>query len=470
MKKIFLKSGLLSLLAIGLFSGCASDDHYTTPEDTLTTYELTTTTTVAAVKAAAPTVDDTPPSLTPPIEYTAEDIIEAYVTSSDAQGTFYKSISFQTIPTDGSNPIGFSVPLNATTLFGKGFTPGRKVYIKLKGLYTGIVYGSLQIGSLYEGTVGRISEFEWKNHLFPSATVEPESAMLRTMTLAQAYSDANQNTLVDLDGVEFSDSSINRTYYDVDSGGGATNHMLTSTAGGTERIIRFSSFAPFTGKMVKTGSGKIRGVLTKYQSDFQFIVRYEKDIQLTLPRFDATPAVGGTAMVFGGTMNEPFTSYTITNQSVFPKYINDPVVGSRLWQLKTFSGNKYIEMSSFNGSGNPGVPARTLFLVPVDFTAANTFTFKKEIRFNSGGIALKVYYVTAANYTLGTPVNMSNFVDITSSFNIGYPAVGSSENAFSSPGTYNIPASLAGNGYFVFEYIGTETITTTVQIDDIIIN
>ena len=470
MKNIFLKSGLLSLFVLGLFSSCASDDHYTVPENTLTTYELTTTTTVAVVKTAAPIVDDTPPSLTPPIEYTTDDVIEAYVTSSDAQGTFYKSISFQTIPTDGSNPIGFSVPVNATTLFGEGFTPGRKVYIKLKGLYIGIVYGSLQIGSLYEGTIGRISEFEYKDHLFPSSTVKPESAMLRTLTLAQAYTDANQNTLVDVDGVEFSDSSINRTDYDVDSGGGATNHMLTSTAGGIERIIRFSSFAPFTGKTVPTGSGKVRGVLTKYQSDFQFIVRYESDIQLTLPRFDAAPAVGGTAMVYGGTLNEPFTSYTTTNQSVFPKYINDPVIGSRVWQLKTFSGNKYIEMSSFNGSGNPGVPAKTLFLVPVDFTTANTFTFKKEIRYNSGGIALKVYYVTAANYTLGTQVNMSNFVDITTSFNISYPGIGSSENSFSSPGTYNIPSGLTGNGYFVFEYIGTDTITTTVQIDDIVIN
>ncbi len=472
MTKIFLKSGLLFALAIGFFSGCASDDHYTNPGDTLTTYELTTTTTVAAVKAGAPFVDDTPPTLTPPALYTADDVIEAYVTSSDAQGTFYKSISFQTIPTDGSDPIGFSVPVNATTLFGKGFTPGRKVYIKLQGLYTGIVYGSLQIGALFEGTVGRISEFDWKNHLFPSATVVAESEMVRTMTLAQAYTDNVQNTLIDLAIVEFADSSIGRTYYDVDSGGGATNHMLASSTGGSERIIRFSSFAPFTGKMVPTGSGTIRGVLTKYQSDFQFIVRYESDIKLDQPRFDSTPAVGGTAMVFGGILNEPFTSYSV-NQSVFPKYINDPVVGSRVWQLKQFpsgTGNKYIEMSSFNGSGNPGVPAKTLFLVPVDFTAANTFSFKKEIRFYSGGTSLKVYYVTAANYTLGQPVIMSNLVDITSSFNIGYPAVGSSENSFTSPGTYNIPASLMGNGYFVFQYTGTETITSTVQIDDIVIN
>lgn len=468
MKITIAKLGLLLSLTIGLFSGCASDDHYTTPDNTLTTTELTPTTTVAAVKAAAPFVDDQLPGLVPPVEITTDDIIEAYVTSSDAQGTFYKSISFQTIPTDGSAPIGFSVPVNATALFGEGFTPGRKVYIKLNGLYAGIVYGSLQIGSLYDGTIGRISEFEYKDHLFPSATVESESAMLRTMTLSQAYTDDVQNTLIDLEVVQFSDSSIGRTYYDIDSGGGATNHTLVSSTGGSEQIIRFSSFAPFTGKMVPSLSGRIRGVLTKYDTDFQFIVRYESDIQLTQPRFDSNPPVGGTALSYTGTLNEPFTSYNVST-TVFPKYINDPVVGSRLWQLKTFSGNKYIEMSSFAGSGNPGVPAKVLFFVPVDFAAASTFTFKKEIRFNYGE-ALNVYYVTAANYTPGLPVNMSSFVNITSSFTISYPAIGSSENTFNSAGTYAIPGSLTGNGYFVFEYVGTTTVTTTVQLDDIVIN
>ena len=459
MKKLILKSGLLLSLAIGLISGCATDDHYTTPENTLVTYELTPTRTVQSVR------DDANAS---PVAFIGSDIIEAYVTSSDEKGTFYKSISFQTIPTDGSDPIGFSVPLNATTLYGKGFTPGRKVYIKLEGLYSAIVYGSLQIGSLYDGTIGRISEFEWQDHLFPSNTIEPESAMVRFLSLQEAYTDANQNTLIELVNVQFSDSSIGRTYYDIDSGGGATNHTLVSEGVVSEQIIRFSSFAPFTGKMVPTLSGNIRGVLTKYDTDFQFIVRYESDIKLTEPRFDSNLPVGGTALVYSGALNEPFTSYNV-GTTVFPRYINDPVVGSRLWQLKTFSGNKYIEMSSFAGSGNPGVAAKVLFFVPVDFSAANTFTFKKEIRFNYGE-ALNVYYVTAANYTALTPVNMGAFVNITSSFNISYPAIGSSENSFNSAGTYTIPAGLTGNGYFVFEYVGTTTVTTTVQIDDIVIN
>ena len=88
----------------------------------------------------------------------------------------------------------------------------------------------------------------------------------------------------------------------------------------------------------------------------------------------------------------------------------------------------------------------------------------------NAGEALKVYYVTAANYTPLTPVNMSSLVNITSNFTISYPAIGSSETTFNSAGTYAIPAGLTGNGFFVFEYVGTTTVTTTVQLDDIEIN
>lgn len=461
MKNLILKSVVLVSLTIGFITGCANDDNYSMPAQTLVTFELIPTTTVQVVRDAA---------TSSPVMYVGNDIIEAYVTSNDEKGTFYKSISFQTIPTDGSAPIGFSVPINVTTLFGRGFTPGRKVFIKLDGLYSAIVFGSLQIGSLYEGTIGRISEFEWRDHLFPSATIRPESDMVRTLSLAAAYDDANQNTLVELDGVQFSEGSINRTYYDIDSGGGATNHTLVSITGGPQQVIRFSSFAPFTGKQVPRLSGQIRGVLSKYDTDFQFIVRYESDIKLTLPRFDVSPPIVGAALVYGGTLNEPFTPYAI-NQTNFPKYINDAFVGGRYWRVRTFGGARYLEMSSFTGgSGIPVAEAnKTAFIVPVDLTAANSFSFRTQSGFDNGS-PLKVYYSTS--YVPGGPITSAMLINITSSFNIpNGPGFGYATN-FTASGNYAIPAGVTGNGFFIFVYEGNGVggITTTIRIDDILIN
>lgn len=464
MKSKIFKYVLLLTLTIGLFSSCINSDIYPTPDQILTTYEFTPTVTVAQVKAANPTANA--------VLYTADDVLEGYVTSNDKESNFYNSTSFQSVPTDGTQPagsvlIGFSISANVKS-FTKGFVPGRKAYIKLKGLYTAFVDGSLKIGALYNGGIGRISENEWQNYMFPSATIIPENNLITLVTLTEAANDTKLNLLLDVHDVQFAEGSLNRTYYDVDSGGGATNHDIISTTGGSTEFFRISSFAPFSKHIVASGSGTLRGVMTKYGSDYQFLVRDESDVKLTQPRVAIHSPLGGTALTYTGSLSEPFTTYAVATK-VFPNYVNDQTTGDRYWAVKQYptgTGNKYIEMSSY---GNPGVTARAYFFVPVDFTAANNFTFKKEIRYMAGQ-TLKVYYVTAANYTASGPINVGSFVDITSSFSLAYPATGSSDNAFSSAGTYTIPASVMGNGFFVFEYLGTPTVTTTIQLDDITIN
>jgi hypothetical protein len=464
MKKTLIKTLLFgALLAI---SGCANSDTYSVPTEPLVTYDLTPTKTVQDIVLIA----NASPN---PTLYTANDIIEAYVTSSDEGGNFYKSVSFQTIPTDGSNPIGFSVPINITSLFAEGFNPGRKIYIKLNGLYVANVYGSLQIGSLYEGTIGRIAENIWQNHLFPSAEVKPESSFVTTMTVAQAFTDANQNRLIELDPVQFAESSLGRTYYDVDSGGGATNHTVVSTTGGTGQVIRFSSFAPFTGKMVPTGSGKIRGVLTKYQTTYQFMVRNETDIKLTGARVDLNPAIGGSAVQYLGSFSENFESFSASTSPLnSPKYINDAFLGTKYWAVESFSSNKYLKFSAFSSSTSfQEQNNKVYFIVPVDFTAANSFSFKTQDRFNVGNV-LKVYLST--NYVPNGNIANATLTNITNSFTIASGTTGSASQPFVNSGLYNIPSSLTGNGFIIFEYTGgysfNPDLTTTMHLDDIVVN
>ena len=461
MKSIF-KSVFMVALAGAMSTGCVNSDVYDNPNTGIQTYELTPTKTVEQIIAETTST---------PTQYMADDVIEAYVTSSDETGNFYNSISFQSVPTAQGTPVGFSVDVDLT-YFAKGFTPGRKVYIKLGGLYRAIVDGSMQIGALYQPNptdapqVGRISPNEWQNYLFPSATVVSEEDLVRLMPLSQAANNANLNTLVELTNVEFSDGSMGRTYYDVDSGGGATNHDITDIAGGATRYFRVSSFAPWSTHQVPEGSGNIRGVMTKYGNDFQFLARVESDVRLNNARVDVNPPVVGNAIVYSGSFTENFESYTAgsatTGQFNFPKYINDPVKGSKLWRVRS-SGTKYIEMSSFGGT--PEIN-RTLFIVPVDMTAANTLTFKTKASFYNGN-TLKVYYST--DYTPGADISTATLVNITNNFTIA----DGSNSSFISSGTYNIPASVTGNGYFIFEYKGSAIaplITTNMDIDDIVVN
>lgn len=457
-----------TILSVSLFAtllSCVNSDNYSAPDLSGDCTDMTTTTTVQAIAATATgTVQ----------QYTTDGVIEAYVTSSDEGGNFYKSISMVSI--DGTK--GFTMPIDAYNLYTK-FEPGRKVYIDLKNryFYNSSVSSSLEIGDLYDNNapladeIGRISAVEYENVVKRSCTKVDENILVNHLTIPAALNNANLNKLIELDNVQFSDANVGKTYFDANNQiGGATNNTV-SDASGNSIVVRISEFATFASKKVPGLNGKIRGVLTKFGTGFQFMVRTENDIMLTNPRVDSAPPIVGNANVFDATLNEPFTSYAL-NLANFPKYINDADFGPRYWQVKTFSSNKYIEMSSFNGTGIPGVPCKTFFMVPVNFTAASTMTFKKEMRFYRGEAALKVYYLKSADYVPGSVVDRTKLTDITSGsgFNITYPAIGASENSFTSPGTYSIPAGLTGNGYFVFEYIGTDVQTTTVQIDDIVIN
>jgi hypothetical protein len=464
MKKINI---FLTALLSTAFVSCVNDT-FDTPDVTKQCEDLTVTKTVQDIAALATTTVqsyNTVSSNTP-------DIIEAYVTSSDEGGNFYKNISFVTV--DGTK--GFTMPVNDYNLYSK-YEPGRKVFIKMKDryFYNNTTVSSLEIGNLYQrgaplpDQVGRIEINEYQDVIKRSCVKVDETEILNTMTIPTALNNANLNKLIEFENVQFSDENVGKTYFDkANQIGGATNNTIIDNAGNT-LVVRVSEFATFAAAKIPGFNGKVRGVLTKFGSGFQLMIRTLEDVKLTNTRIDYSPPIVGNANVFSATLNEPFTSYAL-NLANFPKYINDADFGSRYWQVKTFSSNKYIEMTSFAGSSNPGVPCNTFFIVPVDFTAANTMTFKEEMRFYRGEPNLKVYYIKSADYTAGSAVNRSKLVDITASFAITYPAVGASENVFNSAGTYNIPASLTGTGYFLFEYIGTSTSTTTTQIDDIVIN
>mgnify|MGYP003396726861 CR=1 FL=1 len=445
MKKLIATLSIFTLMVS--FSSCVDDDtNMSNTETGIVTQEFTATKTIQEIVDFNNTSN--------PVLYTADDIIEAYVTSSDETGTFYNSISFQNIDTNTSQPIGFSVSANFSS-FAKGFTPGRKAYIKLKGLYTAVVDGSLKIGSLYDGEIGRISENEWQNYLFVSATKVSEDNMVRTVSLATAATNTNLNTLIEIDNVQFTDGSLARTYFDVDSGGSATNHNIVDITGGATKYFRVSQYALFAYQNVPAGRGKIRGIMTKYGTDFQFIVRHQNDVKLANPR----------TYNFNGTFTENFESFA-TNQKVFANYLNFATSGTKDWIIKSVNGSRCIQMSAFGGSQESN---KSYFVVPVDFTAANTFAFQVDADFYTGAFGLKVY--RSSDYVPGKKISEATLYDISSSFTLPL----ANTTSFASAGTYTIPTSLEGNGYFIFEYTGSNIsgpnlATTNCNIDNIVVN
>ena len=132
------------LLIIFFLSSCVQDNEFSIPELVCNDPNLTQTKSVTDLfKASGSNAK----------KYNDEDILVGYVVSSDEGGNIYKNISM--VDSEGK---GFNVSVDRYDNY-TAFEPGRKVYIKLKGLYTQLDFGALEIGELYNNTqIGRIPE------------------------------------------------------------------------------------------------------------------------------------------------------------------------------------------------------------------------------------------------------------------------------------------------------------------------
>ena len=438
MKNLIVKSVFYTFLATS-FVSCVNDDDYNVPALGCTETTLVKTKEVSQIPASATIA-----------QYTADEVIEAYVTTSDEEGNFFKSISFQTL--DGTR--AFSVPVDVTSTF-INFEPGRKVMIKMQNLYTDIKDGGMRIGDIYldpsDGSVevGRMSNALYLSALERSCTVVNEDDLVIETTLSALQNDAFLNKLVEIDNVQFSDAAIATTYYDETNDlGGATNHLLEDASGNT-MIFRTSSYAKFAGKPVATGNGKVRGVLTKYGDDYQFSARYERDIILEGSR---------TQSIY----TEDFQTSTNNTNLNTTGWTNYAEAGTWVWREKIFSGNGYAEFSAFGGQA---LNKAWLISPALDFT---TFT-QKLVKFkvaqhhldvNSPNNGLEV--LVSTNFD-GTNVLAATWVavpaNIPTTSTAWYAFLGSNVDLSSYSGTIHVAFKFTGSGT-------DTTLDGAFQVDD----
>lgn len=438
MKNLIVKSVFYTFLATS-FVSCVNDDDYNVPALGCTETTLVKTKEVSQIPASATIA-----------QYTAYEVIEAYVTTSDEEGNFFKSISFQTL--DGTR--AFSVPVDVTSTF-INFEPGRKVMIKMQNLYTDIKDGGMRIGDIYldpsDGSVevGRMSNALYLSALERSCTVVNEDDLVIETTLSALQNDAFLNKLVEIDNVQFSDAAIATTYYDETNDlGGATNHLLEDASGNT-MIFRTSSYAKFAGKPVATGNGKVRGVLTKYGNDYQFSARYERDIILEGSR---------TQSIY----TEDFQTSTNNTNLNTTGWTNYAEAGTWVWREKIFSGNGYAEFSAFGGQA---LNKAWLISPALDFTGYTNKSVQFKIAqhhldVDSPNNGLEV--LVSTNFD-GTNVLAATWVavpaNIPTTSTAWYAFLGSNVDLSSYSGTIHVAFKFTGSGT-------NTTLDGAFQVDD----
>lgn len=460
----------MSAIVMTSLSSCVKEDDWSTPEILCTNKFDAATISMADFAALAPPLPDDKTYSAPTYKVPASGsavIFDGYIVSSDENGNFYKTISFQD---KKENPtIGMQMEVDKSSNYAY-FPVGAHIRIKANGLVLGWDRGTLKLGSVDNTyAIGRIPSVLLNRYLsgvcngnnrLDVATLVPT----KLASLTDAKNVKYLNTLVSVDNVQFAKAEIDptvNTYINYIIGVGQdTDRNIEDNVGGTT-VIRNSGYSTFGAQPVSTKSGTLTFVASRYNANWQMLIRGLSDVNFTKDRF-ATGILGGNDINYTGSFTENFEAYNADNQ-LFPKYLNYSYVGNRYWQIKTYGGNKYIQMSANAGSGS----YQNFFMVPVDFTAANTLAFRVNVGYYNGD-ALKVY--TTTNYNVGSDISTATLTDITSNFTIPKTPV-SGYGTLASAGTYNIPTSVTGKGFIIFKYEGANPgVTTTVQLDDITVN
>jgi hypothetical protein len=436
---------LLSAFSLFLFCNCNEDVAF--PKLECTQPDLKVNRTVEDVLKTA-TITAT--------KYVYDDVIEAYVVSSDENGNFFKILYLQTLATATKPSVGFSIAVDATNTF-IDYRVGNKVYIKLKDQFTDLFYGGMRIGSLYEGnsgaaSVGRISENEYKKTLNASCTMLDEDQLVNTISIEEALNDNKLNTLIELSEVQFTEAAIGRHFFEeANNVGGSTNWGLRDKSG-NQIIFRTSSFADFSTHLVPAGSGKVRGILTKYGSDYQLMVRSEKDI------------------VMDGKSNIPFFTedfQTVTNNVNFalPDWSNIVEKASKLWRTMVTAGNGYAEFNTTSTTAAQNIAwlvSPKINLTNYKNTVLSFRSAQHDLKVDSPLNALEIY--VSANFD-GSNVTKATWIKLDAKV----ASLSTPTRQFISSGGIDLSA-YSGNINIAFKYIGSgkdKTLNGAFMVDDV---
>ncbi|WP_428230587.1 DUF5689 domain-containing protein [Flavobacterium sp.] len=438
---------LISLFVWSLLLFYSCNNEVEIPKLACTQPDLTVNQTVQKVKDLSGSV---------PKQFNYNDIVEAYVVSSDEGGNFFKTISFQTLATNKTPAIGFSIPVDVSNTY-IDFRLGNKVYIKLKNQFIDLYFGGLRIGSLYvsnagDPTIGRVSQIDYKDVLNASCTVIDESQLVTSVSIEEALNDEKLNTLIELTDVQFTEEAIGRHYFEESNNvGGSTNWNLRDKTG-NQIIFRTSSYASFAGHIIPEGSGKVRGILTKFGSDYQMMIRSEKDLVMNGKR---------TVPFFA----EDFQSVKNNVNFTLAGWSNIVEKASKIWKSMLYAGNGYAEFNTTSTTAAENIAWLITPKINMNGYKNAVLSFRSaqhDLKVDSPLNSLEVYI--SANFD-GSNVTKAKWTKLTANL----PSLSTPTRQFISSGGIDLSA-YSGNIHIAFKYIGSgkdKTLNGAFMVDDV---
>ncbi|HOU75361.1 MAG TPA: DUF5689 domain-containing protein, partial [Tenuifilum sp.] len=361
-------------------------------------------------------------------------VIEGIVTANDESGNLYKQLFIE----DETGAIEFKV--DVTDLYAD-FPVGTKIRVKCKDLYMGTYGGVIQLGGNFGGQIGRLAASDFYKNVFVISSGNDVSV---TETSIGQLSNILIGKVVTLSGVQFADYELGKTYAESSS---TTNRILEEVATGKTIIVRTSNYADFAGVELPKGRGKITAILTKYNSDFQLTIRKVGEVRLIEPR-----------LIKNFILNQDFTLATVNNPISINGWQTIAVAGTKVWNAKQYSGNVYARMSAFQSNESSNIA--WLISPKITIPSGKDVFFKFDTEYSFWANAILEVYISK-NYD-GTNPGTAEWTKLDAT--IANQSVG--QYSWVNSGLIKLN-DFAGDAYIGFKYTGSNTLSTTFDVDNV---
>lgn len=367
---------------------------------------------------------------------TGDFVLKAKVIANDKSGNLFKYIYVE----DATG--GIRVNIDKNDMFNDPrFVVGKEVYIKLKNLYVGAVSGEIQLGSPFNGAVGRIAEADVYKYFFDSK--KPTTAVTPTERTITQISAGDVGRWIKIKNLQFIAGDLEKVY----AASAVTNRTLEDCSG-NKILLRTSNFANFAGQVIEAGKGDVYGVLSVFNGTYQIWITDVLGADLDDPRCDGSvyvplPVLYSENFAAGG-FNADWTTVNVS--------------GAQVWTTSNQGNgtNYYAVMNGFAGGNNVNedwLISKSVSLVGKTKAAVS---FTSDVRYN--GNALQVY--ATENYT-GNPAT-TNWVLLPATLDTNSGAFGD----WVSSGNVDLSAFLGKNVRIAFKYTSTTSAAATWEIDD----
>lgn len=356
-------------------------------------------------------------------KFTEDYSVTAVVVMDDKSGNIYKSAYIQ----DGTKGI------NLHLMSSGGLYEGDSVRVYLKGLVLSEYAGMMQLDSVdVDKNITKIATLK---------DIAPE-----TITIDQIFTGQYLAKVVYLENVQFSDEDLGTTYA-IGAPSYITENKTLVDENGQEVIVRTSGYASFAESTIPEGRGSLIAVVSKYNEDWQLLIRSKHEVNFDQRRFGDVDTV----------LLENFQS-VVNGQAIdLTGWDNIFVTGTLQWM--GFNNGEGAAYAKIEGTGTAST---TYLILPQQLLNNNFLSFQTRAG-NLQNAVLEL--VVSTDYDGSSSPQDFNWTVIPATF-ASAPTVGYGD--WTQSGSVDL-SSYSGNAYIAFRYKAETGQKGVFLLDDILL-